>query len=562
MVALAPSPTPHADARFRETAVNLRSPLATGDEDFHVIENVPIFPEHQTQAKDGRWLVFDYEALKAVCIACNRRIEATGDYAAITLGHTVDPALVRSGKARNPPIVGFAGPFTMGLLGKKNYEKWCILARFRIFRDKWPEVRTFPRRSPELWLMDTYDQMFLDPIALLGAETPRVDMGLLYSAELHSGGLNGVLVEKYAAASASPSATSVFVPSERYQGESAMPASTDEIVQAVVEALDSLDWVQFTKQQMQAATAPAAQGTAPAADVNAPPPPPPEMAAAGGPPGAAPAPPAAGDQPAAPAGGTPPATPVADPPAASAPAAAAPPPVEQRSQTEPEQNVARVKYSADDDELEVQEPPEGTLVDDDDEDDVEPEEGESVEQYRARSRDHRRKRRGGKVNYSATADVHASLREVVQAAVAPLAQQVAALDSRYASDRAAMKNIERYARLESLARQGYTIDPAELSEKLKYSANADQSVSDAEFERSIEILTKTGNRAPIDAPLLPIPAGVEQYSAQPGSAKAASPEQRDTTRSLCEKAAMDGLRPDYAATLHNVVSGKTEVVLN
>lgn len=559
----------------------VRGNLAVDDAEFHVIEDVPVFPEHQTKAKDGRWLVFDYTALKAVCDSCNRRILLTGDYAAITIGHTDDPALVREGRAKNPEIVGFAGPFKMGLLGNQpGFQRWCILARFRIFRDRWAEARQYPRRSPELWLMPTYDQMFLDPIALLGAETPRLDMGLLYSAVLHAEGVNGVLVDKYAAAAAvAPAAGNVFAPSERYQGEKQMANSADEIVQAVVGALDSLDWVQWVKTKMMQDTSPAALGTAPAADVTAPPPAMDPAAAAAA--TAVPEPVPAGDAPLTPppAAAAPPAAPAAPPaaPPAAAPPAAGPPPVEGRSQAEPEKDTAsvpRVRYQADGkdddkddkpkegDEPEVLEAPEGVLVpddDDDDDDDPEPEENESVEQYRARSRDHRRRRRS-KVKYSLDAEGLGSLKAIVAEAVGPLAAQVETIQTEIARDRVGMKNIERYARLEALPRQGYSIDPSELIDKLRYTADG-KGVSDEEFERSLSLLMKTGNRAPIDAPLLPVPDSVEQYSAQPGDAKAATADQRDTTRSLCEKAAIEGQRPDYTGTLRNVVSGKNEVAL-
>lgn len=550
--------------RDSQPVANVRSTLANDDSEFHVIENVPVFPEHSTEAKDGRWLVFDYAALKAVCGNCNRRIFISGDYATICIGHTPSPDALRAGKALTPRIVGFAGPFKMGLLGNKGAQRWCILARFRIFKDDWAEVRKYPRRSPELWLLPTYDQMFLDPIALLGAETPRQDMGLLYSAAYHAEGFGGVLVEKYAAAAPAPSASNVFVPSEDYrgasQGDQPMSSSTDEIVQAVVGALDSLDWVQWAKQQMQTAQSPAAMATAPPADANAPPPPvPTDPSAAGATPPVTDAAPPAAAQDAAPVAG-----PAATPPAAVAPSA---PPVDQRKDAEPDQlsGVQRVKYSADDsEEPEVNEPPEGTLVaDDDEDDDLEPEENETIEQYRARSRDHRRKRKGGaKINYSATEQAPGAAAQtdqitaVITAALAPLASRLDTLDRQMTRDRVGMKNVERYARLEALTRQGYAIDTPSLMEKLQYSATGEGGVSDDEFDRTIEILTKSGNRAPIDAPMLPIPDSIENYSATPGDKKAATAEQREKALKIAEHRAMNGQPADYVATLRDVVAGK------
>jgi hypothetical protein len=569
MPTLAPAPASRQRTRLTDRA----SGVLAADDEFHVIENVPIFPEHTVEASDGRLLEFNYRNLAALCANCNKRIASKGDYAVICLGHSPDPELLRTGQAQTPPAVGFAGPFKMGLLGQPGYQKWCMLARFRIFKDDWAEVRKYPRRSPELWLMPTYDQMFLDPIALLGGETPRIDMGLLYSAVLSRDGLPGVLVEKYAAAA--PAAGNVFVPSERYSGDPGMSPQTDEIVQGVVAALDGLDWVQWTKQKMQAEQAPAALGTAPAGDVTAPPPPAPEM---GGVPAGDPS--ATADSAAAaapPAVESPPATPPTAPaaaagaaaPPASTPETSAAPPMEthepDRKKAEVEKNsggIPRTTYAADGNK--EGEAPEGTLVDDDeDEDDIEPEPGETVEQYRGRSRDHRRRRRhsGARIKYSANGHSQ-DLAAVVKAALEPFAQKIDALAAEVATDRVSLKNVERYSRLEAMARQGFAIDPADMIDKLKYSANPAESVTDAEFERTLQILMKTGNRAPIDAPLVPVPDMVEQYSAQPGGGrKTASDAQRSTTKDLCEKAALDGQRPDYAATLHNVVGGKNEVVL-
>lgn len=193
-------------------------------QEFATIPNVPVFKEHETTARDGRTLTFGFEELQAVCNRCNRRIQETGDYAAIVIGHTPEPEAIAQG-AHQPELVGYAGPFRMGTIGEGDRKLWAILCDFHVFRDRLAEVRRHPRRSPELWLEDSYDEMFLDPIALLGAEAPRLDLGLLTGAQggdgaaeagqsrfMYAASLQGRTVEKYAMAAVA-SAGNVFTPS-------------------------------------------------------------------------------------------------------------------------------------------------------------------------------------------------------------------------------------------------------------------------------------------------------------------------------------------------------------
>ena len=157
------------------------------DDEFTTIPNVPVFAEHKTIAKNGRELRFGRKELEAIVYRCNRRINQTGDYAALTIGHTPSPEAMRAG-AGMPDLVGCAGPYRLGVLGNEGQQRrYAILADFHVFKEEMPRVRKNPRRSPELWLEDQYEEMFFDPISLLGSEAPRLDLGLLYSATRHDG---------------------------------------------------------------------------------------------------------------------------------------------------------------------------------------------------------------------------------------------------------------------------------------------------------------------------------------------------------------------------------------
>ena len=234
------------------------------DSDFVCFPNIPVFAEHETTARNGRRLRFTRVELEQIAERCNRRIYETGDYAAITIGHTPDPQAAAGGAVQQPEIIGFAGPFRIGLIGAAGgRQRYAILCDFHVFREDAGKIRKYPRRSPELWLEERYADMFLDPIALLGAEPPRLDMGLLYAATVH-----GRHREKYTAVA--PAAANVFVPTDEsvrgtstprrqsYAADDAPQAGgaskpgaksmlSPEDIQQIVDAIEAQDWVQQVK---------------------------------------------------------------------------------------------------------------------------------------------------------------------------------------------------------------------------------------------------------------------------------------------------------------------------
>lgn len=166
--------TDRADENLPEASTTDPARILESD-DYEVYKNVPVFVEHTRTLKSGRELRFGRDELEALAKRSNRRIDETGDFAPVVVGHTSpDPA------APDPPKIGWAGPFRLGWL-TKDHNKYAVLADFRIEKDKVPLLSKYPRRSAELWAEDRYEDMYLDPISLLGADTPWSDMGVLYS---------------------------------------------------------------------------------------------------------------------------------------------------------------------------------------------------------------------------------------------------------------------------------------------------------------------------------------------------------------------------------------------
>lgn len=216
--------------------------------EFVRVRNVPQFAEHITHDREGNAVVYDRAALESITKRCNSRIADTNDFPPLTEGHTPDRDQMSKGHPM-PDVLGYVGPFRLGKIGNET-PRWAIFADEWHHREDVPKLHKLRRRSPELWLEERMEDRFMDPIAALGAETPRLDMGLNHYCRTAS----GRLVEKYTAVA--PSATSTFVPSDeikkKHQAqENESMALTPQDVQQIVDAIEQLDWVQYVKTQMQ-----------------------------------------------------------------------------------------------------------------------------------------------------------------------------------------------------------------------------------------------------------------------------------------------------------------------
>jgi len=197
---------------------------------------VVVFAEHSATLRDGTPVRYDRRALERIAANCNRRIEETGNYAAVCIGHT-------ERSEEDKPLVGFAGPFRV----EDRNGRAVITADFHIFRDRAEALKRFPRPSPEVWIPSSGfdpDRIFLDPIAMLGAETPRLDLGMTFLYRARNGPF---LCEKYAATLAGPANVhvpgSTAAPPDSTQKEPySMAQLSPEDIQAILKAIEATDW--------------------------------------------------------------------------------------------------------------------------------------------------------------------------------------------------------------------------------------------------------------------------------------------------------------------------------
>jgi hypothetical protein len=241
------------------------------DDRFEHVRDIPVFKEHEYVDRHGETQKYGLEELLAVCDRCNERIDDTGNFAVLSEGHTPTRDQLTKG-AKNPPALGFAGPFRLGQIGNRN-PRWAIFSDEHWFRDSAKYRQQLPTRSPEVWLNTDMRQRFFDPIAALGSETPRLDMGVRF-ARLES----GEEVEKYSSAAVAPGMANAFTPAHiaggtrREQYESPTPADpaaappvthtpeqdpmageiSDEAIQQLVAALMQTDVMQWCKAKMAA----------------------------------------------------------------------------------------------------------------------------------------------------------------------------------------------------------------------------------------------------------------------------------------------------------------------
>ncbi len=217
--------------------------------------NRPIFPEHETRDATGQVQRYDREALAAIVDRCNRRIMDTGDLAAMSAGHTPDFEQKSKGM-QMPDLVGFTGPFRMGLIGDQQ-PKWCIFADEHIFNDEYSRVQKMPRRSPEVWLAPKMSDRVMDPIAVLGSEPPRLDTGVgrFSRSSRRLDTARYMNVARYSMGSF-PGGSNTFTQKYSAEGGQMDQETIQNVVQAVMQGIAATPQWQYLTDQMTASQNP------------------------------------------------------------------------------------------------------------------------------------------------------------------------------------------------------------------------------------------------------------------------------------------------------------------
>lgn len=205
-----------------------------------------IFLEHTVPASADTQqpeITYGQQELQQLVEWANYRIRNSDNFAVISDGHTPSQDEKAKGAGMPSPL-GYSGPFYLGQLGDID-PLWAIYADEWVHRDDVPRFEKLQRRSPEVWASEPMSQRTLDPIAALGAETPKLDCGM----NLYARASDGQLVMRYSAATL-PGPTNSFIPSaerrtrQHYSGEPRMDGdnmnATPDLTTAVGQALQDL----------------------------------------------------------------------------------------------------------------------------------------------------------------------------------------------------------------------------------------------------------------------------------------------------------------------------------
>lgn len=480
-------------------------------------QRVPVFEEHAAQRvsrdangkpvrdKDGNPVMEDFtwdrNRLAAMCYQMNHRILDSGSFSPIIEGHTSDQP-----GAAQPAVLGYQGKFRIGKIGNIN-------PRYAIFADEYhanehrEKFKTLTRRSPEVWV--NAPKPFFDPVAALGANTPRLDMGISipYSRGNHWTvvGDDGAEVEKYSMADGTlPAANNVAQqlpvqadrPDQYEAGE-----HDDGIVNAVIDAIQQIPAFQMLQQI--APILPALQKLALQSEL-------PEPEESSEPPAAeqptAPAPTPAPEQPqTAP-------EPVAEsPPPAPAPASPAP-------ADDPDKNMM-TRYMA----------------------------GEINEPEMRAYRDSKKQPAAPVAPQSPQVASQYQLR----AEIADLEARKAKLLKDTEEANATAMKAARYSRLETLRAQGYEFEMAD-----EYAHCLD--LNDQQFERHCNLVVTKYGRTPIGGPSLPVMSG------DPGQKKPLRSDSRehDEIIKYAKYQREKGRSIDYAKATEEYRSQSTSTVIH
>ncbi len=178
------------------------------------LHNVAMFHEHTVPAqtiqnKEVPAQHYGRDELAEMVDGMNDRILDHDEFSPITRGHTGQKPGAKDGDRQMPEVLGFAGPYKLGMIGRKN-PRWAIFGTEYHMKDAVPELKKRVGRSPEVWRYSRMRDRFFYPIATLGEEMPRLNLPPAHYSR-RSADESPVFVECYSAVF--PGGNNTFVPS-------------------------------------------------------------------------------------------------------------------------------------------------------------------------------------------------------------------------------------------------------------------------------------------------------------------------------------------------------------
>lgn len=248
------------------------------------VPDVCYFMEHETIGSDGQPVRYSFNELADICDEQNQRCD-THNYSAICDRHTIrKPMVVPQGMKvadqPEPKVLGYAGAARLGMVGNQD-PKWAVFMDEHHLADGIPMLNEKRRRSVEINRFRDNRRSYFDPIAALGADSPRLPLPVAqYSAD---GDLERI-IERYMAP-AMVGAGGTYVPTlgdkskavDQYDDMSGMDSSYQSAPQAdqqqqqpnqtegsemqlgqddvlaIVKAIQAMPEIQWVREQMQGA---------------------------------------------------------------------------------------------------------------------------------------------------------------------------------------------------------------------------------------------------------------------------------------------------------------------
>lgn len=225
---------------------------------YRFVPNVCYFSEHETIGSDGKPVRYTLQELLDIISEHNDRADKH-NYPALVSKHTVDHDVPEE---MEPKTVGYVGAARLGMLGNKN-PHWA--AFFDEHHSPDPDSQAIlarkRRRSVEVNRYRDGRRSYFDPVAVLGAESPRLPLPVARYAEGHA------TIDRYSIVAPSMvAATNTFIPntsgrSRNSSKEESMIAVED--VKKIVEAIQATPELQWVRQQMEAADSASGKPAAP-----------------------------------------------------------------------------------------------------------------------------------------------------------------------------------------------------------------------------------------------------------------------------------------------------------